>query len=93
MIVCPKCGSSDIVPNKIGLMTVFAVLFFAFICTAFAESYWPLWILAVILYAATLLLFIASIVGKFQKTVTQWKCKRCKATFTAQPIDAQNVSH
>jgi RNA polymerase subunit RPABC4/transcription elongation factor Spt4 len=93
MIKCPKCGSENITPNKIGLWKVLSTLFWAIISASIATYYWPVWILFGILCLVLILFIMAYVKGLFVTAVTQWKCKRCKTIFNVVPQSAAPTSN
>jgi hypothetical protein len=86
MIKCPKCGSENIVPNKITTGKVFKMFFYFILSIIVGIFFWPVWILSAVLFALVILAMAANIKSQASKTVTSWECKRCKAFFNAAPL-------
>jgi hypothetical protein len=84
---CPKCGSENIIPNKIGIGKVFKMFFWFILSIIVGIFFWPVWILSAVLFGVVILAMAANIKGQASKAVTQWECKRCKTIFNAAPID------
>jgi hypothetical protein len=63
-------------------------MFFYFIASIIVGIFfWPVWILSVVLLGVVILAMAANIKGQVSKAVTSWQCKRCKAVFSAAPIN------
>lgn len=90
MVSCPRCGSEDVERITAGLGTLG--------CAAYAVSglfliigifFWPLLILAVIMFIVAVLLGLAKGVSMFSKRSRtaqkwSWQCKKCKKVFVKE---------